>query len=67
MSKQGLPFFWTTIPGAADKRGDIAKQAFGIHKQAGPFFEGLVALHFGGALSHLGRGQTVFARINPFV
>lgn len=64
---KGLPFFGTTIPGATEKRGDIAKQAFGIHKQAGVLFEGLVALHFAGAVSHAARGQAIFARINPFV
>lgn len=34
---KGLPFFWTTISGAATANGDIAKQSFSIHKTLGTY------------------------------
>jgi hypothetical protein len=34
---KGLPFFWTTIDGAATANGEIAKQSFSIHKQVGTY------------------------------
>lgn len=61
----GLPFFFTTIPGASkeDKRPDISKQAFGIHKLAGQALEYLVPLHIFAALGHVARGHGIFSRI----
>mmetsp|Transcript_23533 Transcript_23533/g.28275 ORF Transcript_23533/g.28275 Transcript_23533/m.28275 type:complete len:190 (+) Transcript_23533:195-764(+) len=69
---KGLPFFWTTLPGVVktdeNKKmtGQIAKQSFGIHKQLGTYGKYLIPLHVGGAFSHYFRGQTIFARMNPF-
>jgi len=60
---KGLPFFGYTIPGAAEKDGKLAGQAFKIHKQAGLFFEYLTALHVGAAVTHLIRGHAILARI----
>jgi cytochrome b561 len=61
----GLPFFFTTIPGASkeDKRPDISKQAFSIHKLAGQALEYLVPFHVFAALSHAVRGHAIFSRI----
>jgi cytochrome b561 len=58
----GLPFFYTTIP-SIEKKPDIAKQAYEIHKIAGQVFEYFVPIHVGGALYHVFRGHSVFARI----
>ena len=69
---KGLPFFVTTLPGVVkteenkESTGAIAKQSFGIHKQLGTYGKYLVPLHVGGAFMHYFRGQTIFARINPF-
>eukprot|EP00937_MAST-01D_sp_MAST-1D-sp2_P003867 g3867.t1 len=65
---KGLPFFYTTFAGAQGdaKRGDIAKQAFGIHKQLGTYGKFLIPVHVGAAGMHAVRGQQVFKRINPF-
>jgi len=64
---KGLPFFGMTIPGAAEKNGEIAKTAYGIHKQAGYFFQGFLLLHVGGSLFHVARGEAILARMNPFI
>ncbi|KAJ1466991.1 hypothetical protein T484DRAFT_1860109, partial [Baffinella frigidus] len=32
---KGLPFFWTTLPGAEKANGAIAKQAYWWHKNIG--------------------------------
>jgi 1,2-dihydroxy-3-keto-5-methylthiopentene dioxygenase len=63
---KGLPFFWTTIDGAATANGEIAKQSFNIHKQVGTYGKYLVPLHMGAAVGHVAFGQKIFARINPF-
>jgi len=69
---KGLPFFTTTIPGIVHtdetKQGNvsIAKQSFSIHKQLGVYGKYLIPLHAGAAVAHFGRGQAIFARINPF-
>ena len=63
---KGLPFFTTTIPGAEQVNGDIAKQAFQLHKQVGTYGKYLVPLHAGAATMHFARGQKIFTRINPF-
>ena len=61
---KGLPFFFTTLPGAAESRGDIAKQAFGIHKQAGQILEyAFIPVHVGAVGFHLIRGQPILARM----
>jgi cytochrome b561 len=59
----GLPFFFTTIPGATAKKPEIAKPAYEWHKKAGVIFEYLVPLHIAGALGHYARGHTIFSRI----
>jgi hypothetical protein len=41
-------------------------QGFSIHKQMGTYGKFLIPLHVGGAFSHFFRGQTIFARVNPF-
>lgn len=69
---KGLPFFFTTVPGVVKtpenkkSTGAIAKQSYSIHKQLGTYGKYLIPLHVGGAFSHYFRGQTIFARINPF-
>lgn len=65
---KGLPFWFTTIPGAQGdaKRGDIAKNAFKVHKQVGYVFKFFVPFHAGAAFFHAARGQKIFSRINPF-
>eukprot|EP00934_Nitzschia_sp_Nitz4_P002987 Nitzschia sp. Nitz4//scaffold3_size479765//339526//340314//NITZ4_000141-RA/size479765-augustus-gene-1.614-mRNA-1//-1//CDS//3329550881//2977//frame0 len=63
---KGLPFFTTTIPGAKETNGAIAKQSFQIHKQLGVYGKYLIPAHVAGAFGHLFRGHTIFARVNPF-
>jgi cytochrome b561 len=63
---KGLPFFFTTIDGAKETNGAIAKQSFQIHKQLGIYGKYLIPLHIGAAAVHAGRGQAIFHRINPF-
>lgn len=63
---KGLPFFWTTIPGAAVANGDIAKQSFSIHKTLGTYGKFLIPIHIGGALKHSVAGSSIWSRVNPF-
>mmetsp|Transcript_30744 Transcript_30744/g.43641 ORF Transcript_30744/g.43641 Transcript_30744/m.43641 type:complete len:185 (-) Transcript_30744:129-683(-) len=63
---KGLPFFYTTLPGASEKNGKIAGNSFKLHKQLGIYGKYFVPLHVGGALQHWFRGHTIFARVNPF-
>lgn len=63
---KGLPFFWTTIPGASSPNGGIAKQSFSIHKTLGTYGKFLIPLHVGGALKHSASGSAIWARVNPF-
>uniref|UniRef100_A0A7S2UZ64 Cytochrome b561 bacterial/Ni-hydrogenase domain-containing protein n=1 Tax=Fibrocapsa japonica TaxID=94617 RepID=A0A7S2UZ64_9STRA len=63
---KGLPFFYTTISGASTPNGDIAKNAFWIHKQAGVYGKYLIPLHLAGTAKHLASGQNILKRINPF-
>jgi cytochrome b561 len=63
---KGLPFFYTTFPGAEKPDGAIAKNAFNIHKQLGTYGKYLIPLHVGASAMHAGRGQQIFSRINPF-
>lgn len=63
---KGLPFFFTTLDGAKTPNGAIAKQSFSIHKTVGTYGKYLVPLHVGAGFWHAARGQSIFARINPF-
>lgn len=63
---KGLPFFWTTLPGATEKNGKIAGQSFKIHKFVGEWGKYIFPIHVGGAAMHVMKGQSVFYRINPF-
>jgi cytochrome b561 len=69
---KGLPFFFTTLPGAANKEenkkanGAIAKQSFSVHKTLGTYGKFLIPVHIGAAFMHYFRGQVIFGRINPF-
>lgn len=63
---KGLPFFWTTLSGAKEANGEIAKNAFKFHKTVGTYGKFLVPAHAGAAFMHYFRGQSIFARINPF-
>jgi len=61
---KGLPFFdLFTIPGATEKNGEIAKQAFKLHKQIGLAFEYLFLAHLGAVGLHWFKGQNVLARM----
>lgn len=63
---KGLPFFGTTFAGSSTPNGAIAKNSFFVHKQLGTYGKFLVPLHVGASGWHFARGQTIFARINPF-
>jgi cytochrome b561 len=63
---KGLPFFYTTLPGAANTNGAIAKQSYSIHKTLGTYGKYLIPAHVGAAFVHYFRGQVIFGRINPF-
>jgi cytochrome b561 len=63
---KGLPFFYTTLAGATIPDGNVAKNAFNIHKQVGTYGKYLIPLHVGASGLHVVRGQSIFARINPF-
>jgi len=63
---KGLPFFYKTLPGAETPNGAIAKRSFQIHKQLGTYGKFLIPLHVGASGWHYARGQSIFARINPF-
>jgi cytochrome b561 len=63
----GLPFWYTTIPGAEKGKTDpsIAKPAFQYHKLAGQALEYIVPLHIGATAVHAFRGQKILSRILP--
>ena len=63
---KGLPFFFTTIPGAEKADGGIAKKAFWWHKNVGYYGKFVVPLHIGASVTHLARGHPILARLNPF-
>ena len=63
---KGLPFFWTTIPGAEKANGNIAKQSFSIHKTLGTYGKYLIPIHVGGAVKHSLTGNAIWSRVNPF-
>ena len=62
---KGLPFFWTTIPGAQGdaKRGKWAGQAFKIHKTVGTYWKYLPLVHFGAVGVHFAKGQNILKRM----
>ena len=62
----GLPFFWTKIPAAAQSEKHIAGPAFKVHKLVGEWGKFIIPLHIGAAGLHVARGQAIFSRINPF-
>lgn len=62
---KGLPFFYTTLPGATEKNGTIAKYAFEVHHYAGQAMEYLLVAHLGGVAFHMMKGQHILARIIP--
>ena len=69
---KGLPFFYTTYPSVVTtednkkQAGQIAKNAFKVHKTLGTYGKYLIPIHIGAAFSHYFRGQSIFTRINPF-
>jgi len=63
---KGLPFFYTTLPGASEKNGAIAGNAFKFHKLVGEAMTYLVPIHIGATGFHLVKGQNILKRINPF-
>ena len=64
---KGLPFFVTTIPGAEKANGGIAKQAFGIHKQAGQLLEYLIPVHVGAVgFQLIVKGRNILPRMIGF-
>ena len=62
---KGLPFFFTTFPGAETPNGAVAKQSFSIHKTLGTYGKFLIPVHMGAAGLHTARGHGIFSRINP--
>lgn len=64
---KGLPFFGYTIPGASEKNGKLAGQAFKVHKALGPFLEYFMPIHVGAVgYHHLIKRQNAMRRMNPF-
>ena len=61
---KGLPFFFTTLPGAAKADGSIAKPAYQYHKLVGYYGQFLVPLHVG-AVGYYGvlKGQNILKRM----
>jgi cytochrome b561 len=62
---KGLPFFFTTFPGAETPNGAVAKQSFSIHKTLGTYGKFLLPVHVGAAGMHAARGHGIFSRISP--
>lgn len=60
---KGLPFFFTTIPGAEKANGAIAKQSFKFHKLIGHYGQYLIPLHLAGTATHIMKGQTIMPRM----
>lgn len=65
---KGLPFFFTTIPGASQesKNGDVAKWSYMNHKKVGKVLQYLVPIHVGAVGYHFLHGQNILRRVNPF-
>ena len=63
---KGLPFFWTSIPGAEKADGKIAKQAFENHKLVGHYAQYLIPMHVGAVGFHYFiKGRNILPRIFP--
>ena len=65
---KGLPFFTQTLAATEDgkaRNGEVAKQAFSIHKTVGTYGKFLVPLHVAGTGYHVIRGDAIFSRIVP--
>merc|ERR1719228_231796 len=67
---RGVPFFnLFTLPAIAKPSKEDkgrAYTAYKLHKKTGRMFEYFTMVHFSGAGYHSFKGQTIFARINPF-
>lgn len=64
---KGLPFFWTTVPGAEKADGQIAKKAFENHKLIGHYAQYLIPMHVGAVGFHFFiKGRNILPRIFPF-
>jgi cytochrome b561 len=65
-SGKGLPFFWQTLSGAEKADGEIAKQAFKIHKNVGTYMQYLIPFHIGAVGYHgIVKGTNILPRIVP--
>jgi cytochrome b561 len=62
---KGLPFFFTTLPGAEKPHGKNAGFAFKWHKFLGWYMEMLFLGHIGGVGYHMLKGEGILARILP--
>jgi len=62
---KGLPFFFTTIPGASkeDKNGKLAGWSWKIHKYFGVALEYLLPIHVGAVGFHALKGESILARM----
>lgn len=61
---KGLPFFYTTVPGAEKADGAIAKQSFDVHKLVGHYGQYLIPAHVGAVGYHLvAKGKNILPRI----
>jgi len=62
---KGLPFFFTTIPGAdkENKNGKLAGWSYKVHKYAGTAIEYLIPLHVGAVGFHMAKGHWILPRI----
>ena len=49
---KGLPFFFTTLPGASTPNGAVAKQSYSIHKTLGTYGKYIIPAHVGAAGFH---------------
>jgi cytochrome b561 len=63
---KGLPFFWTTVPGAEKADGEIAKKAFKFHSNFGHYAQYLIPAHVGAVGFHyFFRGRNILPRMLP--
>jgi cytochrome b561 len=62
---KGLPFFFTTIPGAdkKSKNGKLAGWSWKVHKYAGVALEYLLPIHVGAVGFHAMKGHSILSRI----
>lgn len=65
---KGLPFFYTTVPGAAKADGAIAKQSFKFHKLIGHYGQYIVPAHVGAVGYHFFiKGKNILPRMFSFL